>query len=130
MLCAVVMMVSARLPWLVIDQSNRSNALGGKLGVIAFPPSGFGVGQLIVLLTSGLVVAAAMAARSLSPRISSTAALALSVLVTVLAVWYYRLYVASPISAGFGFYIAVVAGVVAAVLSVLTMIVAWAGSAR
>ena len=41
----------------------RANAIGGKVGQIPLPPPGFGVGQLIVLLSSTLIVAAAMAAR-------------------------------------------------------------------
>lgn len=127
-LCALVILVSAWLPWLVVDDTNRANAIGGKHGVIAYPPDGFGVGQLIVLLAPTLMVAAAMAARSLSPRISSSAALAISVLLAVLAAWYFRLYVAAPISAGYGFYLGAATAAVAVVLSVLTMIVAWGGS--
>lgn len=125
--CAVVILVSTWLPWLTTaaDGGGRVTAIGGRQGTLDFPPDGFGVGQLIVLLTSVLVVAAAMAARRLSPRLSSSTALAVSVLITVLAVWYYRLYVTPPITAGFGFYIGVVTGVVAAVLSVLAMVVAW-----
>ena len=126
-LCAVVVLVSAFLPWLTTaaDGGGYAYAIGGKHGNIGFPPDGFGIGQFIVLLSSSLIVAAAMSARNLSPRVTSTVALAISVLVAVLAVWYYRLYVTPPISAGYGFYIAVVATLVAAVLSVLAMAVAW-----
>jgi hypothetical protein len=128
-LCAVVVLVSAFLPWLVTaaDGGGKAYAIGGKHGHIDFPPNGFGVGQFIVLLASTLIVAAAMSARGLSPRVTSTAALGISVLVTVLAVWYYRLYVTPPIDAGYGFYIGAVAILIAAVLSVLTMVVAWSG---
>lgn len=130
-LSAVVVLVSAFLPWLVTgaDGGGKACAIGGKHGDIAFPPDGFGVGQFIVLLASSLVVAAAMTARGLSPRATSTAALGISVLVAVLAVWYYRLYVTPPISVGYGFYIGAVAIAVAAVLSVLAMVVAWGGNA-
>jgi hypothetical protein len=126
-LCAVVVLVSAFLPWLVTaaDGGGTAYAIGGKHGHIDFPPAGFGVGQLIVLLASTLVVAAAMSARGLSPRVTSSVALGISVLVTVLAVWYYRLYVTPPISAGYGFYIGAIAILVAAALSVLAMVVAW-----
>jgi hypothetical protein len=126
-LCALVVLVSAFLPWLTTaaDGGGRATAIGGKHGHIDFPPAGFGVGQFIVLLSSTLIVAAAMAARGLSARATSTAALGISVLVGVLAVWYYRLYVTPPITVGYGFYIAVGATLVAAVLSVLTMAVAW-----
>lgn len=129
-LCAVVVLVSAFLPWLTTgaDGGGRANGIGGKHGHIDFPPGGFGVGQLIVLLSSGLIVAAAMSARGLSSRLTSSVALAISVVVAALAVWYYRLYVTPPISAGYGFYIGVVAIIVAAVLSVLTMILAWGRS--
>lgn len=126
-LCAVVVLVSAFLPWLVTgaDGGGKAYAIGGKHGNIGFPPDGFGVGQFIVLLASTLIVAAAMSARGLSPRVTSTVALVISVLVAVLAVWYYRLYVTPPISAGYGFYIGSVAILIAAAVSVLTMIVAW-----
>jgi hypothetical protein len=85
----------------------------------------------MVLLSATLIVAAAMAARGLSPRVASTAALSISVLLTVLAWWYFRLYVAPPIAAGYGFYIGGAATAVAVVLSVLAMVAAWAeGSGR
>jgi hypothetical protein len=131
-LCAVVVLVSAWLPWLTTgaDGGGRANAIGGKNGHIGYPPDGFGVGQLIVLLASTLIVAAAMSARSLSPRITSTAALGISVLLAVMALWYYRLYVISPIAAGYGFYVAVAATLAAAALSVLAMVVAWAERIR
>jgi hypothetical protein len=132
-LCALVLLVSAWLPWLTTSAGGggRANAVGGKLGQIAVPPPGFGVGQLMVLLSATLIVAAAMAARGLSARIASTAALSISVLLTVLAWWYFRLYVAPPIAAGYGFYIGGVATAVAVVLSVLAMVAAWSeGSGR
>jgi hypothetical protein len=126
-LCALVLLVSAWLPWLTTsaDSGGRANAIGGKLGQIAVPPPGFGVGQLMVLLSAALIVAAAMAARGLSARIASTAALSISVLLTVLTWWYFRLYVAPPIAAGYGFYVGGAATVVAVVLSVLAMVAAW-----
>src|SRR6476661_6773920 len=84
-LCAAVLAVSVWLPWL----TSRSD----------------GVGQLIVLLASTLIVAGAMAARGLFGRLASSAALAISVLLVVLTMWYYRLYVYSPVSAGYGLYL-------------------------
>ena len=106
-LCAPVLAVSAWLPWLTTsaDGGGRANAIGGKVGAMPVPPPGFGVGQLIVLLASTLIVAAAMAARGFSARMASTAALAISVLLVVLTMWYYRLYVYPPVSAGYGFYV-------------------------
>ncbi|MDT5242055.1 MAG: hypothetical protein QOG79_2441 [Mycobacterium sp.] len=131
-LCALVLLVSAWLPWLTTsaDGGGHANAIGGKLGQIAVPPPGFGVGQLMVVLSSTLIVAAAMAARGLSARIASTAALSISVLLTVLAWWYFRLYVAPPIAAGYGFYVGGAATALAVVLSVLAMVAAWSEASR
>ncbi|MDT5126995.1 MAG: hypothetical protein QOH54_2639 [Mycobacterium sp.] len=131
-LCALVLLVSGWLPWLTTsaDGGGRANAIGGKLGQIAVPPPGFGVGQLMVVLSSTLIVAAAMAARGLSARIASTAALSISVLLTVLAWWYFRLYVAPPIAAGYGFYVGGAATALAVVLSVLAMVAAWSEASR
>jgi hypothetical protein len=131
-LCALVLLVSAWLPWLTTsaDGGGHANAIGGKLGQIAVPPPGFGGGQLMVVLSSTLIVAAAMAARGLSARIASTAALSISVLLTVLAWWYFRLYVAPPIAAGYGFYVGGAATALAVVLSVLAMVAAWSEASR
>ncbi len=123
-LCALVLLVNAWLPWLTTG-GGRANAIGGKFGHIPVPPAGFGVGQLMVLLSSTLIVVAAMAARGLSARITSTAALSISVLMTVLTWWYYRLYVAPPIAAAYGLYVGGAVIVVAVVLSVLAMVAAW-----
>jgi hypothetical protein len=90
--------------------------------------SGFGVGQLIVLLGATLIVAGAMAARGLSARVASSAALAISVLLVVLTAFYYRLYVYTPVSAGYGLYIGGVAAIAAALLSVWAMVAAWSAA--
>lgn len=89
------------------------------------PPPGFGVGQLIVLLAATLIVAAAMAARQLSGRLASSAALSISMIVAALIGWDFRLYVQAPVAAGYGLYLAAVMTVLAIVLSVLAMVVAW-----
>lgn len=128
-LCGAIVSVSAWLPWLTAG-GGRISAIGGVVGELRGPAPGFGVGQLIVLLASLLIVAGAMAARGLSPRLASSAALALSVLMVVLTVWYYRLYVFSPVSAGYGFYLAAAVGVAAVLASVWTMVAAWATGAR
>jgi hypothetical protein len=91
--------------------------------------SGFGVGQLIVLLAATLIVAGAMAARGLSARIASSAALAISVLLVVLTVFYYRLYVYTPVSAGYGLYIGGAVAIAAVLLSVMAMVAAWSAAA-
>ncbi len=131
-LCSTVLLVSAWLPWLVTnaDGGGRANAIGGKLGVIHVPPNGFGVGQLIVVLSSTLIVAASMAARSLYPKMASTATLGISVLLAVLVLWYYRLYVAPPVAAGYGLYIGAGAVVVAAVVAMMAMVAAWSEGGR
>jgi hypothetical protein len=131
-LCSTVLLVSAWLPWLVtsVDGGGRANAIGGKHGVIDVPPNGFGVGQLIVVLSSTLIVAAAMAARSLYAKLASSAALGISVLLAVLVLWYYRLYVANSVGAGYGLYVGGGAVLVAVVLSVFAMVAAWSEMGR
>ncbi|OBG89093.1 hypothetical protein A5698_23625 [Mycobacterium sp. E136] len=124
-LCGAIVSVSGWLPWLTAN-GGRVSAIGGIFGDLPAPKPGFGVGQLIVLLASFLIVAGAMSARGFSARLASTAALAISVLLVVLAVWYYRLYVYSPVSAGYGLYIGAAMAVVAAVLSVWAMVTSWA----
>ena len=131
-LCAAILAVSAWLPWLTTnaDGGGRANAIGVIVGTIPVPPPGFGVGQLIVLLAATLIVAGAMAARGLSARLASSAALAISVLLVVLAVWYYRLYVYPPVSAGYGIYLGAAAAIAAVLLSVWAMAAAWAAAGR
>jgi hypothetical protein len=131
-LCAAVLAVSAWLPWLTsgADGGGHANAIGGIVGTMPVPPPGFGVGQLITLLASTLVVAGAMAARGLSGRLASSAALAISVLLIVLTTWYYRLYVYAPVSAGYGLYIGAAAAVLAVLVSVWAMLAAWSAASR
>ncbi|UXA17268.1 hypothetical protein [Mycobacterium sp. SMC-4] len=128
-LCALVVAVSAWLPWLrsSADGGGRANAIGGVAGAMPVPPPGFGVGQLIVLLASVLVVAGAMSARDISARLASSAALTISVVLVALAAWYYRLYVYPPVSAAYGLYLAGALALVAALLSVWAMLAAWRG---
>jgi hypothetical protein len=123
-LCAAVLLVSAWLPWLT-SSAGRANAIGGKVGHIAEPPPGFGVGQLTVLLASTLIVVAAMAARQLSARIASAAALVISLLLLLMEVSYHRLYVHAPIALGYGFYVGISVTGLATLLSVLAIIVAF-----
>lgn len=109
-LCAAVLSVSTWLPWLTTtaDGGGRASAIGGSIGGLVLPPR-FGVGQLIVLLASVLLVAGAMIGRGLSLRSASLAAVTISLLVAALTVWYYRLNVASPVSAGYGLYTGIAA---------------------
>jgi hypothetical protein len=131
-LCAAVLAVSVWLPWLTsrADGGGRANAVGGIVGNMPVPPEGFGVGQLIVLLASTLIVAGAMAARGLFGRLASSSALAISVLLVVLTMWYYRLYVYSPVSPGYGLYLGASAALLAVLLSVWAMVAAWSASTR
>jgi hypothetical protein len=131
-LCAAVLAVSVWLPWLTsrADGGGRANAIGGIVGNMSVPPPGFGVGQLIVLLASTLIIAGAMAARNLFGRLASSAALAISVLLVVLTMWYYRLYVYSPVSAGYGLYLGAGAALAAVLLSVWAMVAAWSAASR
>ncbi|MGE0214688.1 hypothetical protein [Mycolicibacterium sp.] len=131
-LCAVTVAVSAWLPWLrsPAGGGSRANAIGGVAGTMPVPPPGFGVGQLIVLLAASLVVAGAMSARDISARLASTVALAISVVLVVLAVWYYRLYVYPPVTAGYGLYVGGAVALVAALLSVWAMLAAFSRSRR
>ncbi|WP_370330058.1 hypothetical protein [Mycolicibacterium hippocampi] len=127
-LCALVVAVSAWFPWLTstADGGGRANAIGGvTAGAMPVPPPGFGVGQFIVLLASSLVVAGAMSARGISARMASTVALGISVVLVVLAVWFYRLYVYPPVAAGYGLYVGGAVALLAALLSVWTMLAAW-----
>jgi fucose 4-O-acetylase-like acetyltransferase len=129
--CAAILAVAVWLPWLTTraEGGGRANAVGGVVGTLSLPPH-FGAGQLITLLASTLIVAGAMAARGLSPRAASSAALAISVLIAVLTMWYYRLYVHPPVAAGYGFYIGATVTSLAIVLSVWAMVVAWASMER
>ena len=129
--CAAILAATMWLPWLTTGAAGggRANAVGGVVGNLTLPPH-FGAGQLIALLASTLIVAGAMAARGLSARVASSAALAISVLIAVLTMWYYRLYVHPPISAGYGLYIGAAVTAVAIVLSVWAMVVAWASVGR
>lgn len=129
-LCAGVLLASAWLPWLTAQGGARASAIGGVAGDLPARLTGFGVGQLITLLASTLIVAGAMAAQGLSARLASSAALAISVLLVVLTVWYYRLYVYEPVSAGYGLYLGAAAAIAAALLSVWAMVAAWAGATR
>lgn len=102
-LFAVILSVSAWLPWLTTSANGggHASAIGGSVGSIVLPPR-FGVGQLIVLLAAVLLVAGAMIGRGLFGRLASVAALVISLGIAGLGVWYYRLNVVGPITAGYG----------------------------
>lgn len=120
-LFAAGLSVSAWLPWLTTSAhgGGRASAIGGTVGSIVLPPR-FGAGQLIVLLSSVLVVLGAMVARGLLPRLAALAATAIAMLVAVLTGWYFHANVVAPVSAAYGLYIGA-----ACVLAVLVCAV-WA----
>ncbi|HPX35787.1 MAG TPA: hypothetical protein PLH92_07360 [Mycobacterium sp.] len=105
-LFAAGLSVSSWLPWLTTSAlgGGRASAIGGTVGSIALAPR-FGAGQLIVLLSSVLVVLGAMVARDLAPRLSASVAVLIAVAVAVLTWWYHHTNVRSPVSAGYGFYL-------------------------
>jgi hypothetical protein len=126
-LFALVVSASAWLPWLTtaVNGGGWANAIGGAHGSLQLP-SGFGAGQLIVLLSSTLLVAGAMVGRGLSVRLASVAALVISLLIVGLTVWYYKLNVGPQVSAEYGLYVGAVGAACAALCSVVAVIAALA----
>jgi hypothetical protein len=93
-------------------------------------PRGFGAGQLIVVLSSALLVTGAMVGRGLSVRLASVAALVISLLIVALIAWYYKLNVNPPVAAQYGLYVGVVAAICAVVCSIAAVIAALTSSGR
>ncbi|WP_343576480.1 hypothetical protein [Mycobacterium sp.] len=126
-LFAAVVSVSAWLPWLTTGTAGggRANAIGGSTGSLHLPHA-FGPGQLIVVLSSTLLVAGAMIGRGLSVRPASVAALVISLVEVALTVRYYSVNVKPPVSAAYGLYV----GGGAAVAAVLCSVWALAASLR
>lgn len=122
-LCAAILVVVAWLPWLTTsaEGGGRANAIGGAVGSIVLP-SGFGIGQLIVLLGSGLIVAGAMAGQGISERLASAVALLISLLLAALTAWYYVLNVKPPVAAGYGLYVGAGLALLAAACSVWALV--------
>jgi hypothetical protein len=118
-LFAVGVSLSAWLPWLTtsVNGGGRANAIGGSMGSLNLP-LGFGTGQVILLLSSTLLVAGAMVGRGLSARLASVAALVISLLIVALTLWYYDVNVNPPVAAAYGFYVGAAAAVGAVVCSV------------
>ncbi|MGH3562458.1 MAG: hypothetical protein ACRDTN_11825 [Mycobacterium sp.] len=123
-LFAAILSVSVWLPWLTttVNGGGHANAIGGSVGSLHLPPR-FGVGQLIVLLASSLLVAGAMVGRSLSAKLASVAALVISLLIAALTVWYYHLNIVPPVAAGYGFYVGAAGAVGALGSSVWALVV-------
>jgi hypothetical protein len=124
---ALLISASAWMPWLTtaVNGGGWANAIGGAHGNLELP-KGFGAGQLIVLLSSTLIVAGAMVGRGLSVRIASVAALVISLLLAALTVWYYKLNVKGPVSAEYGLYVGAVGAVCAVACSIAAVVAALA----
>lgn len=103
---AAGLVASSWLPWLATsaDGGGRASAIGGTVGSIVLPPH-FGAGQLIVLLSSVLIVLGAMVARHIAVRTAATTAVVLSVLIATLTWWYFHTNVGGPVTSGYGFFI-------------------------
>jgi hypothetical protein len=114
-LFAVAILASTWMPWLTtkVNGGGWANAIGGTHGSLELP-RGFGPGQLIVLLSSTLLVAGAMVGRGLSERAASIVALIISLLVGALVVLYYKRNVNVPVAAEYGLYVGAAAAVCAA----------------
>ncbi|MGF2947191.1 hypothetical protein [Mycobacterium sp. Lab-001] len=123
--CALIISASAWMPWLTtaVNGGGWANAIGGTHGSLRLPP-GFSAGQLIVLLSSALLVAGAMVGRGLSAKFASIAALIISLLILALMAWYYKLNVNPPVSAEYGLYVGSVAALCAAACSMAAVIAA------
>jgi hypothetical protein len=130
-LFAAAVWVSAWLPWLTTGTGGGgwANAIGGSFGNLHLP-HGFGPGQLIVLLSSALLVAGAMVGRGLSARPASIGALAISLILVVLMVRYYSVNVKPPVSAAYGLYVGGVAAAAALLCSAWALAAALRASRR
>ncbi len=126
---ALLVSASAWLPWLTtaVNGGGWASAIGGTHGSLVLP-HGFGAGQLIVVLSSALLVAGAMAARGLSVRVASVAALLISLLIIGITVWYYRLNVGPRVSAEYGLYVGAGGAVCAAICAIAAVITAVAST--
>ncbi len=124
---ALLISASAWMPWLAtaINGGGWANAIGGAHGNLELP-KGFGAGQLIVLLSSTLIVAGAMVGRGLSAKLASVAALVISLLLVALTVWYYKLNVKGQVSAEYGLYVGAVGAACAVACSIAAVIAALA----
>ena len=129
-LFAVMVSLSTWLPWLTTTDKGGgwASAIGGSIGSLRLPP-GFGAGQLIVLLSSALLVAGALVGRGLSTKMGSLAAVIISLLIGLLMVWYYNLNVHPPVSAAYGFFVGAAGAVAALGCSVWALVASLSGDA-
>jgi len=122
-LSATVLAVSVWLPWLTTAAhgGGHANAAGGSVGALELPQR-FGAGQAIVLLSSALLVAGAMAGRGLAPGWASAAALLISGGIAALTAWYYQLHVTGEVSPSYGWYLGAAAATGAVACSAWALI--------
>lgn len=130
-LFGLIVWSSAWMPWLTtaVNGGGWASAIGGTHGSLRLPP-GFGPGQLIVVLSATLLVTGALLGRQLSIRIAPIAALAISLCIVAVTVWYYKLNVNPPVAAEYGLYVGGAAAVCAVLCSVWMVAAAIAGRAR
>lgn len=128
-LFAAAVSASAWLPWLTSDADGGgwASAIGGRVGSLPLS-HGFGPGQLIVLLSSVLVVAGALVGRGLSTRPASVVALLISLTVIGLTVRYYDVNVKPPVTASYGLYVGGTAASAATLCSVWAVVSSLRGS--
>ena len=126
-LFAAALSISGWLPWLTTSAlgGGRASAIGGTVGSIALPPR-FGAGQLIVLLSSVLIVLGAMAARGIAQRLAAAGAVVVSAIVAALTWWYFHINVSAPVHAGYGFYVGAAFAAVVLACAVWTLVSALA----
>ena len=126
---ALVVSASAWMPWLTttVNGGGWANAVGGTHGNLELP-RGFGAGQLVVLLSSTLMVAGAMLGRGLSVKLASIAALVISLLIVALTALYYKRNVNPPVSAEYGLYVGAVGAVCAVACSLWAVAAALAAN--
>ncbi|ALR10787.1 hypothetical protein BST43_05210 [Mycobacteroides saopaulense] len=122
-LTGLVMAFSVWLPWLRTSASGggRANAIGGATGSVILP-SGFGAGQLILLVSVLLVVAGCMVGQHILPRIAPIAAGVLALGLLALELLYYRANIKPPIVTGYGFWVAISASAVAVALAIVALL--------
>ncbi len=128
-LCATIVSMSTWLPWLTTSDKGGgwASAVGASIGSLRLPP-GFGAGQLIVLLSSALLVSGALVGRGLSARLGSVAALLLSLLIGLSTVWYYHLNVHPPVLAAYGLYVGAAGATAALGCSVWALATSFSGA--
>jgi hypothetical protein len=126
-LFAAMVSMSVWLPWLTTGRGagGWATAIGGSVDGLHVQQR-FGTVQLIVLLSSALLVAGAVVGRGLSARTAPVAALVISLGVIALMVRYYSVNVKPPVSAAYGLYL----GGVAAAAALLCSVWALAASLR